>query len=220
MKRLCTIGMLLLICFIAACGNATDNSGQSESATGETPVNNETAQSTEESIASGQTTEATEYVSPYATKEISRDGAYKTMEMYVYEDVTDERYLRRITFEVPVEWVPTDSVVVGHSMKVDMFRVYNATREQLLKNFDENITVIEEEGAEIICENNYLTENYEVFYRKSDFRMSSFGMSVQHAYYLYANGEYTGFSGWNFVEDTPEHDEIFRRIAESIRFQF
>ena len=103
-------------------------------------------------------------------------------------------------------------------MKVDMWYVKSATREDVLSEY--NTTMAEDEN--IIEKNIYSTENYEIFYYKyigvSD---DEVGVEVGiRTYYLYADGKRFALSGYVFGEDKAEYDAIFNRIAESVKFQF
>ena len=151
----------------------------------------------------------------YKTQELSRDENYKTMEMYVYDD--NDKLSRKITFELPVEWLYGGSVFTNgedyqYTLKVDMWDVKSATRESV---FDEHIKRIEEK--DILDDGIYSTENYEIFYCKLYF--SEGDAASIRLYYLYANGERFCMSSYVFDEDKPEYDDIFMRIAESVKFQ-
>ena len=159
--------------------------------------------------------------SPFRAKEINRDGDYKKMEMYVYDD--DEETSRRITFEVPVEWNGEYSVIsiVDENdrliMKVDMWSVNSAKRENVLIEYNDRYSEMDEVELETIDENIYSTEKYEIFYYKVNYGGDP---NCIFNYYLYANGERFHLTGYLYVEDKPENDEIFKRIAESVTFQF
>ena len=178
-------------------------------------------------VSSGQTSSEE---STYGTKEISRNGKYKTMEMRVYDD--NREISRRITFEIPVEWEGESSVFalkteqdlhnMKSDMKVDMWDVLSVTREDVLREHylgDEAFEDYEgEDRAEVIYKDIYSTENYEVFFNKILVRDE--GLVNVYVYWLYSNGERFSLAGYVFVENTPEHDAIFKRIAESVKFQF
>jgi len=177
-----------------------------------------------------------ENISSHRTREIHRDGDYKTMEMYVNEDGYFSSFTRRITFEVPVEWEGTTQVLryseddsffeTGFSdgelfvMKVDMWTIESATREKLLNAFENRAG---DDLYERVDENIYLTEHYEIFYYKEMLKDRGVYIDASTSFYyyaLYANGERFLLFGYVFGEDRPENDGIFRRIVESIRFQF
>lgn len=147
------------------------------------------------------------------------------MEMYVRGN--EENISRRITFEVPVAW-NGDGSVMGITdennvtiMKVEMLAAGSATRESVFSDYDQNIASLTASGVEVADRGDYTTERYEVFYFKFQGidQESSLQASV-YIYYLYANEECFAFGGHVFIEDGPEYDAIFKRIAESVRFQF
>ena len=162
----------------------------------------------------------------YSVKELSRDGNYKTIEMYAYEDL----YIsRRITFELPVEWDANNSSVFGikkdgydtNKLNVWLVNIESATREDVLNEYNNHKNTSDESDPkpEIIEENIYTTENYEIFYYKLN------GISFSEAfyiyvYYLYANSERFCLFGYVFVDEKNEYDDIINRIAESVIFQF
>ena len=147
------------------------------------------------------------------------------MEMYVYDD--NDNLSRRITFELPVEWYGDSSTFHidkdGDKDRDDIFKlsvwmvnVKNATREDVLEEYNLiAMTGNYGEPLEILNENIYSTENYEVFYYKSKGTEAATNI---YFYYLYANGERFCLFGYVFDKDKPEYDEIFKRIAESVRF--
>ena len=176
----------------------------------------------------GNTAVLSQEQSYYNTRELNRDGNYKLIEMYVYDN--NIKISRRITFELPVEWYIDGSSVVGlrneeniddysyskpyYKLKVDMWNIINSTRENTLNEFgnEENA----DGNLDIIDKNIYSTKNYEIFYYKFP------GNEARniYCYYLYSNGERFYMSGYVFGEDKPEYDDIFKRIAESVKFQF
>ena len=129
---------------------------------------------------------------------------------------------------MPVKWDGDSSVIDNnendyhpnweYTMKVDMWDVLSATRESILNGHKNKMEDEEIDYLEVIDKKIYLTENYEVFYYK--FLNTFEGVCISYNYYLYANGERFLLSGFNFLEDKPEYDAIFKRIAESVRFQF
>jgi hypothetical protein len=160
--------------------------------------------------------------SGYRTKELSRDGDYKIMQMYLQDD--NNNFSRRITFELPVEWIGSSCVFTftdengRFAFKLDIYDAINATREEVFNNFNNYANIDIESVVEVFEENIYSTETHEVFYRKF---LSAYNQTViVHFYYLYANGVRMGLVGMVYVEDKPEYDDIFKRIAESVRFQF
>jgi len=161
------------------------------------------------------------YIDEFKVKEISRDSSHKKMEMFTWEN--NWEITRKIVFELPVEWEGTSSVFAAtpepYSMKVDMWQVASTTREGVLDEFNSRgIIIKEDEFDEIISENIYFTEHYEVFHRKY---LSHWEFTcIIHTYILYANEESFTLAGYVFVEDLPEYDDIFKRIAESVIFQF
>ena len=201
---LCLIGLVFPI---AACGKFWDKKSTKKS-----EISSTGEKSLPESIESEDT-----YASPYKTREISRNGNYKTMEMYVYKD--QKPYAGRITFEVPIGWDGTSSVIGSMNendkniVKVDMLHVQSGTREDALNSYNGP----DPEGeVGRIGEAIYSTENYEVFFAKKGPIEASI---CSYYYYLYADGEYFSLCGWVFIKDKPEYDAVFKRIAESVRFQ-
>ena len=156
-------------------------------------------------------------------RELIYSGEYKTIERYVRHGNNDGKPERsKITLEVPVEW--DGDMVIGitdedylNIMKVDIWNILSATREDVLNEY--KLSAMDNgygEPSEIFDENIYKTENYEVFYYKLKGTEMA---SCIYYYYLYANGERFAFTGYVFIEDKPEYDAIFKRIAESVRFQ-
>ena len=169
----------------------------------------------------------------YGTRELSRDENYKLIEMYVYDN--DDKISRVINFELPVEWKIDDSSVVGlvneanidsygyerpyYKLKVDMWNIIESTREELLDEIIESKFISGEymgDAFEIIDENIYSTDSHEIFYYKY-YGVEAVSIS---AYYIYKNGERFAMTGYLYDTDIPEYDDIFNRIAESVRFQF
>jgi hypothetical protein len=166
----------------------------------------------------GESQESPSVSSSYNTKEIGRDANYKTMEMYTTDNGTE--FTRRVTFEIPIEWYNSGSSVVGLQnkddlfvIKVDMWDVKSATRESVLNEYNNSKELID--PADLIYENIYLTENYEIFY----YKRREWGTWI-NVYYLYTNGERFCISSYAFEMDTPENDAIFKRVVESVKFQF
>ena len=206
MKKLMILVALLLLCLLAACSNK---------AVGE--VTTSTRDATEIFTVEPET-ETAAYDLPFKTRELSRDGAYKTMEMYVYDDNTSIECNHRITFEVPVEWEGRSSVIAlqrenrDNILKVDMWNVQNVTRERLLNDFNEQVA----DDPDLIDHKIYSTEQYEIFYYKT---LGEENPCIVYVYWFYASGKRFIMSGYNFtMEDTPANDAIFKRIAESVRF--
>ena len=229
---LCAIFLALL--FLSACSAAgTQDVSGSGTGTGTEPAASSSPPpsssfSSEEADTPGpsgtdlpeETTSETEtgYVSPYKTREISRDGDYKTMEMYVLG--SDGAYSRRITFELPVDWRGDSSVFANdedwvYTMKVDMGSVADATRESVLADFNNRDS--DEWVVVTLEENIYSTDNFEIFHYKYNSGGDAFCGNI---YYLYANGERFFVSSYVFHETHPDNDTIFNRIVESVRFQF
>ena len=184
------------------------------------PVSEETVVPIQEETEAEQPAYA-ELLRNFNVKEISRDGNYKTMEMCTYDYNFD--LTKIIVFELPVEWEGESTVFTAtpepYSMKVDMWDVVSATRESVLEEYKEAEEYIEEnDDNEMITENIYFSENYEVFYRKYTNFWENF--CYVHSYLLYANEERFSLTGYVFIEDLPEYDLIFKRIAESVVFQF
>ena len=157
----------------------------------------------------------------YSTKELSRDGNYKTMEMYVSDDNTSRS--RRITFELPVEWEGSSSVFIkmgeyNSELKVDMLDIIRADSEDALDEFIIRSGFNDGFVDEIFEENIYMTKHHEIFYVKYLTQYNQ--RTIIHSYFLYANGERFALTGYVFAEDKLEYDEIFKRIAESVKFQF
>jgi len=158
--------------------------------------------------------------SPFLTREISRDGGYKTMGMYVYDN--DGTANEWITFELPAIWDGTHSVFGIESMRVNMWSVQTATRESVLKEINDAKAQEDEVFyKKIIDEKIYQTSNFEVFHLKLEgLDDVDEGMTnIIHIFKMYANGERFDMSSYVFAEDTPENDAIIKRIAESVRFQ-
>jgi hypothetical protein len=160
--------------------------------------------------------------SSYNARELSRDENYKLIEMYVYDNSIN--VFRKITFELPVEWEVRSSTHGTaneqgyYVLKVDIWDIRSATRESVLDDFNNYAHTLDMEYiSDIFEETIYTTENYEIFYTKF-FSTYNAGAYI-HMFYLYANGERFALSGYVFVEDKPEYDNIFKRIAESVRFQ-
>ena len=133
---------------------------------------------------------------------------------------------KRITFEVPVEWNGESSVIGIQNedylnvVKVDMWNILSATREDVLNTYNSIAAEHYEYSGkpiETLDKKIYSTENYEIFYYK--YKGTEAAINI-YVYYLYANGERFWLSGYVFVEDKPEYDGIFKRIAESVKFQF
>ena len=152
------------------------------------------------------------------TRELSRDGNYKLMEKDLYKD---GQVAGKATFELPVEWDNGGSSVMGlvnndysFKLKFDLWDVISTTRESVMnENNERNGEFI----GHIIEEKNYKTENYEIFYCKY---VSLYNGAIIRNYFLYKNGQRFAVSGYIWEEDLPEYDDIFNRIAESIKFQF
>ena len=164
-----------------------------------------------------------EYISPYGTRELSRDGGYKLMEMNVYYVSGDDWEIsRRITFEVPVEWEGGSSVIAivdedyMNIMKVDMVAITSTTRDDVLDAHNNDADEFSE--RETFDKYIYTTENFEIFYHK--YRSIGWPANAVYRFMLYANGESFYLTGYVFVDNIPEHDAIFKRIAESVTFQF
>jgi len=176
----------------------------------------------------GNTAVLSQEQSYYNTREIIRVGNYKLIEMYVYDN--DVKISRRITFELPAEWYIDGSSVVGlrneeniddysyskpyYKLKVDMWNIINSTRENALNEFNDKENA--DGNLDIIDEKIYSTVNYEIFY----YKFLGNEASDICCYYLYSNGERFSMTGYVFDKDKPEYDNIFRRIAESVKFQF
>lgn len=211
---------LALIMTLTACGDSNSTAGDTGT-TAPPSVSPTESDSPSPQIPSALPTPP-ESVSPsseitsYETKELSRDENYKRMEMYVKFDT--KSYGRRITFEIPADWHVIGSVFANgesfqYTLKVDMWDVVSATRDDVLIEYNER-----DEIGGIISENIYSTETYEIFqYKFTDTEGEAHCIS---AYYLYANGERFHLTSYVFTEDKPEYDEIFKRIVESVRFQF
>jgi len=153
------------------------------------------------------------------TRELSRDKNYKLMEMDLYKD---GQVAGKATFELPVEWDNGGSSVMGlvnndynYKLKFDLWGVINTTRESVMnENNERNGEFIDH----VIEEKNYKTENYEIFYCK--YVSLYHGPVTIRNYFLYKNGQRFAVSGYVWEEDCPEYDDIFNRIAESVKFQF
>ena len=155
-------------------------------------------------------------------REVSRSGNFKTFELYVneyskesYETITGNTFTRRITFEIPVEWDDIGTTVFGiqdadfyNIFKVDMWHIIRASREDIINNHRDYRSI----DNEIVESTTYSTDKYEVFYYKSLGEVS-----VNHTYYLFANGEYFVLSGYDFTDSN--NTAMFKRIAESVIFQ-
>jgi len=163
----------------------------------------------------------------HSTKEIYRDGDYKTMEMYIANDGCFDSLTRKITFEIPVDWEAWDSVFETSNdeyfyvMKVDMRTLESTTRENLLHEFENRSDDDWNDSYERVDENIFSTEYYEIFYFKEMLKDRGIYIDASTSFYyyaLYANGERFYFHGFVFGEDRPENDGVFKRIAESVRF--
>lgn len=213
------IALLLLICFFASCTVKKSNDPNQRN------FNNSNPLETSEDFNGGQIDEqpdeqsnkSSAIHSSFDAKELSRDGDYKLMEMYVYDDNVE--LSRRITFELPIEWHSDSSSVVGlpkgndiypYILKVDMWNVKSATKGSVLNEYNNKV-----EAHDVIAEDIYSTENHEIFY----YKFNGDG-TVIYVYFLYTNGERFEMSCYNFGEDSPKNDIIFKRIVESVKFQF
>lgn len=154
--------------------------------------------------------------SSYDTRELSRDENYKIIEMYVYDD--NSKITRRITFELPIDWHVDDSSVFfdnEYKSKVDMWNIISTTREDVLNELDNQVET--GESYNIVDKTIYSTENYEIIYYKLKGEGDA---NIIYSYYLYANGERFHMSSYVFDEDKSEYNDNFKRIAESVKFQF
>jgi len=164
-------------------------------------------------IICGNTAVLSQEQSSYNVKELSRDGDYKIMEMYVYGN--EEKLSRKITFELPAEWRAEGSVFTNdedwiYTMKVDMWGIKNSTMENVLDEYNER-----DEWINVIYENIYSVENRKIFHYKCYGEAAIF----INVYYIYLNGERFCMSSYVFHEAKPEYDDIFKRIVESVKFQ-
>ena len=152
-------------------------------------------------------------------KDKDNDSGYKIIETYVNDG--NGQLSRKITFELPVEWNGDSNVYGianenGFMMKLDIVDINTMLREDVLSEY--NINMENEFVIEVLEKDIYMTENYEIFHYK--YINGYEHASLIHVYYLYSNGERFRFAGYIFRENNPEYDEIFKRIAESVRFQF
>ena len=186
----------------------------------DTSIQEETTVPIQEEINDEQPTDTDRY-NPFIVKEISRYGDYKIIEMYKNNESWE--IAKKVVFEIPVDWEGDSSVFAAspepYTMKVDIGSVVNATRESALERYQEEGNIINKlDYNRMISENIYFTDQYEVFYRK---HFSDWGPPcVIHSYQLYVNEECFSLYGYVFIDDLPEYDIIFKRIAESVLFQF
>jgi len=177
-------------------------------------VNSATATSEIAATSEATTETSSEYESLYKTKELSRNSGYKTMEMYVAKN--NNMNSRRITFELPEEWRGNFSVFTNdedymYNLKVDMWDIIDSTRENVLNEYNDR------EDSVNYNEKIYSTDSYEIFYYEYEEPEEGVFVTV---YYLYANEERFCMSSYIFGEVKPEYKAIFKRIVESVRFQF